>query len=80
MHYVSAFVCLHFGIYIYIYPSVEGMKQDQFLSGVFFFKTGCHIKLNQPYYLPIAGGRIVGCISFPKILAQCVMQMALSRI
>ena len=28
-----------------------------------FFKTGCHTKIKEPplsYYLPIAGGRIVG--------------------
>ena len=45
-------------------------------------KSGCHAKvkeLSHPYYLPIAE-RIVGCISFPRILALSEMQSALSRI
>ena len=33
-----------------------------------------------PYYLPIAGGRVVGCIPFPRVLALCEMYTASSRI
>ena len=32
--------------------------------------TGCHTKVKEPsvlYYLPIAGGRIVTCIPFPRV-------------
>ena len=33
-----------------------------------------------PYYLPIAGGKIIGFIPFPRILVLCEMQLASSRI
>ena len=33
-----------------------------------------------PYYLPIAGGRIIGFIPFPRILVLCEMQSVSSRI
>ena len=33
-----------------------------------------------PYYLPIAGGRIIGFIPFPRVLARCEMQSVSSRI
>ena len=33
-----------------------------------------------PHDLPIAGGRIVGCISFPRVLVLCEMQIAKSKI
>ena len=48
-----------------------------------FFKTGCHTKIkkpNLPYYLLIAGGRIVGRILFPKALTLCEMQTDSSRV
>ena len=32
------------------------------------------------YYLPIAGGRIIGFIPFPKVLVLCEMLSASSRI
>ena len=32
------------------------------------------------YYLPIAGGRIIGFIPFPRVLVLCEMQSFLSRI
>ena len=37
-------------------------------------------ELSLPYYLPIAGGRIIGFIPFPKVLVLCEMQSASSRI
>ena len=33
-----------------------------------------------PYYLPIAGGRIIGFIPFPRVLVRCEMQSVSSRI
>ena len=33
-----------------------------------------------PYYLPIAGGRIIGFIPFPRVLVLCEMQSMSSRI
>ena len=32
------------------------------------------------YYLPIAGGRIIGFIPFPRVLVLCEMQSVSSRI
>ena len=32
------------------------------------------------YYLPIAGGRIIGLIPFPRVLVICEMQSVSSRI
>ena len=43
-----------------------------------FSKTSC---LTSPsYYLPIAGGRIIGFIPFPRVLVLCEMQSVRSRI
>ena len=48
-----------------------------------FFKTSCLTKAKEPsmsYYLPIAGGRIIGFIPFPRVLVLCEMQSVSSRI
>ena len=48
-----------------------------------FSKSSCLTKAEEPnlsYYLPIAGGRIIGFIFFPRVLALCEMQSASSRI
>ena len=48
-----------------------------------FSKTSCLTKAEEPslpYYLPIAGGRIIGFIPFPRVLVLCEMQSVLSRI
>ena len=37
-------------------------------------------ELNLPHNLPIAWGRIAGGITFPRVLALCEMQTAMSRI
>ena len=37
-------------------------------------------KPSLPYYLPIAGGRIIGFIPFPRVLVLCEMQSVSSRI
>ena len=48
-----------------------------------FFWIGCYAKAKKPcvpYFLPIAGGRIVGFIPFPRVLALHGMQRASSCI
>ena len=48
-----------------------------------FSKTSCltnAVEPSLPYYLLIAGGRIIGFIPFPRVLVLCEMQSALSRI
>ena len=43
----------------------------------------CLTKAEEPsllYYLPIAGGRIIGFIPFPRVLVLCEMQSVSSRI
>ena len=48
-----------------------------------FSSTCCLTKAEEPslsYYLPIAGGRIIGFVPFPRVLVLCEMQSVLSRI
>ena len=48
-----------------------------------FSYTSCPTKAEEPslpYYLPIAGGRIIGFIPFSRVLVLCKMQSVLSRI
>ena len=48
-----------------------------------FSKTSCLTKAEEhslPYYLPIAGGRIIGSIPFPRVLVPCEMQSVSSKI
>ena len=48
-----------------------------------FSYTSCLTKAEEPslpYYLPIAGGRIIGFIPFPRGLVLCEMQSVSSRI
>ena len=48
-----------------------------------FSYTSCLIKAKEyslSYYLPIAGGRIIGFIPFPRVLVQCEMRSVSSRI
>ena len=48
-----------------------------------FFETICLTKAEEPslpYYLPIARGRIIGFIPFPRVLVLSEMQSVLSRI
>ena len=45
-----------------------------------FLLLGCNTKVEEPslsYYWPIAGGRIMGYISFPRVLVICKMQVTL---
>ena len=53
------------------------------MNSEFSFKTICLTKAEEPslpYNLPIAGGRIIGFIAFPRVLVLCVMQSVSSRI
>ena len=77
-------------IYIYIYiftnPSARAgydtrsiFKQSlTCLNPEFSFSyTSCFTKAEEPslsYYLPIAGGRVIGFIHFPRVLVLCEMQ------
>ena len=48
-----------------------------------FSYTSCLTKPEEPslsYYLPIAGGRIIGFIPFPRVLVLCEMQLVSARI
>ena len=48
-----------------------------------FSKTSCLTKAEEPslsYYLPIAGGRIIRFIPFPRVLVLCEVQSVSSRI
>ena len=67
------------------------MTQGQFfkrsltgLNSQFSFSlTSCLSKAEEPslpYYLPIAGGRIIGFIPFPRVLVLCEMQSVSSKI
>ena len=49
-------------------------------------RAGCNTRSTKakenslPYYLPIAGGRIIGFIPFPRVLVLCGMQSTSSNI
>ena len=87
----SVNVCVGF-IWLYpIYPTPplgQDMTQGQFLSRVWqvwiqSFPSSCLTKAEEPslsYYLPIAGGRIIGFIPFPRVLVLCEVQSVSSRI
>ena len=54
-----------------------------FNSEFSFSETSCLTKAEEPslsYYLPIAGGRIIRFIPFPRVLVLCEMQSVSSRI
>ena len=58
--------------------SLTGLNSEFSIS-----ENSCLTKAEEPsllYYLPIAGGRIIGFIPFPRVLVLCEMQLVLSRI
>ena len=76
--------------YIFINPfSREGYDTRSIfkrsLTGLnlkFSFYTSCLTKAEEPslpYYSPIAGGRIIGFIPFPRVLVLCEIQSTSSR-
>ena len=83
-------------IYIYIYiftnPSVRagyGTRSifkksfNRYEFRVFILLDNVLTKSEEPilpYYLPKAGGRIIGFIPFPRVLVLCEMQSVSSRI
>ena len=60
-------------------PLGQDMTQGQFLSGVKQVWIQAE-ELSLPYYLPMAGGRIIGFIPFPRVLVLCEMPSVSSRI
>ena len=83
------------GLFIISYlptpPLGQDMTQGQFFkrsltslnSEFSFSKTNCLTKAEEPslpYYLPIARGRIIGFIPFPRVLVLFEMQSVSSRI
>ena len=65
----------------------QGQFFKQSLTGLnsefSFSKTSYLTKAEEPsllYYLPIAGGRIIGFIPFPRVLVLCEMQSISSSI
>ena len=65
----------------------QGQLFKQSLTGLYsefsFSQASCLTKAEEPslpYYLPIAGGRIIGFIPFPRVLVLCEMQSVSSRI
>ena len=78
---------LQHGILNYIYQPLRSAGYDtrsifkRSLAGLnseFSFSKAEEPSL--PYYLPIAGGRIIGFILFPRVLVLCEMQSVSSRI
>ena len=89
---LTTFFLLPSSYHIYPTPPVgQDMTQGQFfkrsLTGLnsefSFSKTSCLTKAEEPslpYYLPIARGRIIGSIPFPRVLVLCETQSVSSRI
>ena len=78
---------------LHIYPTPplgQNVTQGQFfkwsltgLNSEFSFSlTSCLTKAEEPslpYYLPIAGRRLIGFIHFPRVLVLCEMQSVSSK-
>ena len=79
-------------VYIFTNPSTQAGYDTRSIfklsltglnSEFSFSLTSCLTKAEKPslsYYLPIAGGRIIGFIPFPRVLVLCEMQSVSSRI
>ena len=85
---------LYSSTHIHIYPTPP-LRQDMTQVQIFrrsltglnskfsFSYSSCLTKAEEPslpYYLPIAGGRIIGFIPFPRVLVLYEMQSVSSRI
>ena len=81
-------VAWFYGISIFTKPSARAGYDTrsifkQSLTGLnseFSFSFTKAEEPSLPYYLPIAGGRIIGFIPFPRVLVLCEMLSVLSRI
>ena len=58
--------------------SLTGLNSEFSFSKTFFLAEAEEPSLS--YYLPIAGGRLIGFIPFPRVLVLCEMQSVSSRI
>ena len=88
----SNLICCLFIIIIFTNPSARAGYDTRsifkrsltgFNSELSFSETSCLTKAEEPslsYYLPIAGGEIIGFIPFPRVLVLCEMQSVWSRI
>ena len=88
----NIYIYIYIYIYIFTNPSARAGYDTrsifkQGLTGLnsefSFSKTTCLTKAEEPslpYYLPIAGGRIIGFIPFPRVLVLCEMHLVSSRI
>ena len=82
----------HTGLIIFTNPSARAGYDTRSIfkwtltglnSEFSFSLTSCRTKVEKPslpYYLPIAGGRIIGFIRFPRVLVLCEMQSVRSKI
>ena len=90
LHPTLAYICIY--IYIFTYPSIWAGCDTRSVfkwsltdlnSEFFLLLDGYHTWVEEPslpYYLPIARGRIIGVMLFPRILVLCEMQTAFSKI
>ena len=65
-------------VYLPTPPLWQDMTQGQVLSGILSIT-----KAEEPclsYYLPLARGRIIGFVPFPRVLMLCEMQSVSCRI
>ena len=69
---------LHLGTKSIFKRSLTGLNSEFSFSYTKFLTKAEEPSL--PYYLPIAGGRIIGFIPFPRVLVLCEMQSVSSRI
>ena len=89
---LQAYVCVCVCVCVYLpnlFPHSECYTRGIFtesLTGLnsefFFSETGYFTSVKEPslpYYLLIAEGRIVGCITYWRVIALCQMQTASSR-
>ena len=87
--YIYLFVCVYTQIfytqaytqtiYVYLPTPLHAVLNWKFS----FSKYSYHTKVKEPslpYCLFIAGGRIIGYMPFPRVLALCEMQTSLFRI
>ena len=83
---LSPFAILFHLLIIFTNPSARSIFKRSLtgLNSEFSFSYTSYLtkaeEPSQPYYLPIAGGRIIGFISFPRVLVLCEMQSVSSEI